>query len=307
MATNKDLEISLQKISNIFSIQDLRQVEVSHRLVERYYARCSAAYRFLHSSEGSVHMALNFDGKFQKSGYLGQATIISKYLGENKAKDVLELGSGKGFNCLYLSRKNPQANFHGIDLSDSHLRVAKRNGRKQKNLKFSKANFQELPFSADRFDLIFEVESVCHALDMRAALSSGFRVLKPGGTFILFDGFRKTGFNNLDKNLQIAAELVEKSMVVESFWLLKSWKDLAKEVGFEVVEAKDLSAAILPNLLRLKKISDKYFNRPILARCLALMFPSPLVKNSIAGLLMPTTVQGNAHGYYKIILKKPKK
>lgn len=307
MATNNQVEISLRKINSIFSIRDLRETEVNKNLIEKYYARCSPAYRLLHSSEGSVHMALNFDGKFQKSGYLGQVLITSEYIRSIKPKNVLELGSGKGYNSIYLARKNPKINFFGIDLSGSHLRVAKRNGNKQKNLKFSKDNFQKLSFSKNKFELIFEVESVCHALDMKEALSNVFRVLKPGGTFILFDGFRKPGFKGLDKNLKIAAELVEKSMAVESFWLLEDWKGLAREVGFEVVETKDLSPAILPNLLRLQRISDKYFNKPLLARSIALLFPSLLVRNSIAGLLMPVTVQGNAHGYYQIVLKKPKK
>lgn len=300
----KELKKYLNKISRVFDIDSISRQAIDTEYVVDYYQQSDHGYRTFHSAEGSVHMSLNFDGVFNKDGYYEQASIVSKSINELSAKRVLELGSGKGFNSIVLAKHNPGVEFIGIDLVLLYVSQAQEKGKWLTNLRFQIGNFQALEFASQTFDLLFEVESICHAKDMKLALSESYRVLKPGGRFILFDGFRKPGFEQLEANLQIASKLAEVSMAVDHSWIIEEWIDVAREVGFKEIEVRDISFAIMPNLTKFQILARGYFKYPRVARALLRRISPHLIRNSIAGLLMPFTIEAGAQGYYMITLER---
>lgn len=301
-----ELKKYLRKIDRIFNIRSLLGEDISSQFVVDYYKQSDYGYRVFHSMEGSVHMALNFDGQFDATGYYGQAKLVREYIAQTGAKRVLELGSGKGFNSIYLAKAISESRFTGIDLTPDHVAIAekKRQEVRVNNAHFLVGNFQNLPFDSEEFDLIFEVESICHADDMSQALSEAYRVLRPGGLFVLFDGFRKPGYERLGKEVQTASRLAEVTMAVGRSWVIDQWVQLANNAEFQVERVEDFSEAIMPNLLRFQKLARGYFKFPALSNVLLQVLPPHLVKNSIAGLLMPFTVRAGAQGYYMIVLTR---
>ena len=299
-----ELDRYLKKIGIIFPIQNLINSKIDLRKIKRYYRDSYSGYKYLHSKEGAVHMALNYDGTFNENGFYAQANEISSIIETSEIKNVLELGCGKGFNSIYLARKNPDVKFIGIDVTDEHLLTANIKSQIFENIEFSYGDFHDLDFHDSSFDLIFELESICHASDMRKVLSEIYRVLKPCGQFILYEGFKEEGYENLSESLKKAAILTEKSMAVNDFEKIDNWLKIASEVGFKVKIISELSEAIMPNLGRFQVWARGYFKYPFLSRIFLRILPKNMVMNSIAGLLMPFTVHNNAHGYYKIILVK---
>jgi hypothetical protein len=85
-------------------------------------------------------------------------------------------------------------------------------------------------------------------------------------------------------------------------WIVDEWLALAQSIGFDVLKVEDVSEAILPNLMKFQFLARGYFRFPLLSNLLLRVLPSHLVRNSIAGLLMPFTVRAEAQGYYVIIL-----
>ncbi|HEY4690857.1 MAG TPA: hypothetical protein VIK33_16215 [Anaerolineae bacterium] len=63
-----------------------------------YYQQSYAAYSFFHSNTGAIHMALNFDGKFDPDGYYGQVRLVHEQVQQVRPSTVLELASGRGFD-----------------------------------------------------------------------------------------------------------------------------------------------------------------------------------------------------------------
>jgi len=299
-----ELERYIRKIIEIFDINELSGEHIEIGEIIEYYEKSELGYKFFHSPEGAIHMALNFDGEFNKDGYLEQVRIIDNLIKKSKPKDILELGSGKGFNSIYLAKENPQSLFTGIDLTPSHVSSAKEAGKNISNAQFQVGDFHKLNFKSMSFDLVFEIESVCHALDMGLALSEIHRVMREDGVFILFDGFRKPGFVNLDKNLQLASKLTEISMAVKKPFIVDDFILLAETKGFELVELKDLSTAIIPNLRKFQIMARGYFKYPFIAKLLLRVLSPYLIKNAVAGLLMPFIIMGDAEGYFQITLKR---
>lgn len=301
----EELQGHLNQINKIFGIDDILNQDITRDFIKDYYDDSSFGYTFFHSTEGSVHMALNLDGKFDEEGYYEQVKIIDKFIkDEGNVKNVLELGSGKGFNTIYLSKKNENLNFNALDLTPEFVEKAVKESKNIPNANFKIGDFHEIQHPDESFELAFEIEAVCHASDVRKVLSEVHRVLKPGGHFVAFDGYRQPNFDSLDSRLIQASKLVEISMAVEEGRKINEWLQIAEEVGFEIEYKKDISQAIMPNLLKFKKLARKYFKRKWRAKLVLALLPDHLVKNSIAGLLMPYTIAGDAQGYYHLVLKK---
>lgn len=292
----------LDKIRRDFSINSILDGDISKEDIVEYYLQSDWGYRFFHSTSGSIHMALNFDGEFDESGYYGQANMVQAHIEDLGATRVLELASGKGFNAEYLARKNPSVRFTGIDLNAVHVREARRKAAGTSNLDFSVGDFHSLPFPSASYDLIFVVESLCHAHDLKAALEESRRLLRPGGRLIVFDGFRKPAFNQADEDMKLAARLTERSMAVDSSRTLEEWLLVAQSACFLPVEVRDLSHAIMPNLLKFQYLARGYLKYPKLNRMFSRVLPRYLVQNAIAGVLMPFTIRAEVHGYYLVVL-----
>lgn len=303
--TGIELPKYLNVISRVFDINQLLKQEINTKTVIAYYVESERGYEFFHSPEGAIHMALNFDGMFDKRGYYSQAHIVQEHIDELHPQRILELGSGKGFNTIYLAKKNKHIEFIGIDITYKHVKFAQNNSKNIENLHFELGDFHNLQFADKSFDMVFEIESVCHAHQMDIVLFEIYRVLKPGGRFISFDGYRKVELDKLDDNLKLATRLVEVAMAISQPWIITDWLHLAQKTGFEILSVSDLSVAIMPNLLRFQRLAKGYFKFPVISRILAKILPLNLLKNSIAGLLMPFTIEAGVHGYYNIVLKRP--
>lgn len=299
-----ELDIYLEKVYAVFQTTSIIDKKISQDNIVNYYHNSMPVYKYVHSYQGSVHMALNYDGIYDKKGFLTQLNEISELIKSSSVKKVLELGCGKGFNALFLAGKLTDVEFLGIDITEVHLRHAIKKSWGVENLDFSYGDFHKLNYEDASFDLIFEMEAVCHAEDQYQVLSEAFRVLKKGGIFVLYDGFRQIGFESLPDNLIKAAILTEKSLAVNRFERIDAWLKLAVQAGFKVKVKQDLSQAIMPNLARLQLLARKYFEFPLLSKMFLKLFPENAMGNCIAVLLMPFTFHNRAHGYYKIILEK---
>lgn len=300
----EDLDKYLSKIEKIFSIDDLLTKNFTKEEISNYYKLSSSGYKYFHSKDGAVHMALNYDGIYNEDGFYTQAKEISALINENQYTSILELGCGKGFNSIFLSKHNPDLKFQGVDITHKHLSIAKAKARDIHNLTLSYGDFHELEFKASTFDLVFELEAVCHATDNRKVLESVYKVLKPKGKFVLYEGFRQNGYEKLPNNLKNASVLTEKSMSVNESIEIGNWLKIASEVGFKLKSCDDISDAIMPNLTRFQRLARGYFKYPLLSKLFLLFLPRALVMNSIAGLLMPFTIKNQAQGYFKIVLEK---
>jgi SAM-dependent methyltransferase len=304
------LSETLERIDKLFGCDRILK-EFDKNITVPYYNQSEWGYRFYHSDRGSIHLALNFDGVFKPEGYYVQPLTVGEQIDRLGAKDVLEIGSGKAFNSLFLAEKYPNVKFTGVDLTPLHLKLAQKKASQVNNLSFKFGDFnQKLDFPDRSFDIVFAVECLCYSTKQpEVALAEIFRILRPGGQLIVFDGYRKAKIETFDKDLQLATCLTETSMAVQQGFLeIENWLNVASSIGFDVETKEDLSFATLPNLARLKKLSLKFIQSSWRANVIAFLLPKYLVRNAIAGLLMefifaPKT---GSCSYCKVILERPK-
>jgi arsenite methyltransferase len=306
VASIPDLSLAecLQIISKHFDAQKLAAQKIDAEAVLEYYRQSDRGYRLFHSNEGAMHVALNFGDEFTTKGYLGQVDLIGERLPKSSDARVLEVGCGVGYNSRNLAARFLDVDFLGVDLSPNHVKSATKEAGKLSNIKFEQGDFHRLRFDDCSFDAVFAVECLCQGADWPGAVAEVQRVLKSGGRFIIIDCFRKSPIEDYDADLQLAAQLVEKTMAVEEFAVLNDWLDCARNQGFEVLETIDLSQAISHNLARFYSLSRRFFKMPLAARAFLKAFPPRLIENAISGMLMPFTVGSGLHQYYLLTLEK---
>lgn len=114
-------------------------------------------------------------------------------LGVGSNSTVLDAGCGVGGMSLEFAQKYPAIRFIGVSLSPGQISVAKKRAHHARvsNATYLTANYLHLPQKAASFDGITAVETLCYVPngDKRAVLAEFYRVLKPGGRLVVYDGY----------------------------------------------------------------------------------------------------------------------
>jgi arsenite methyltransferase len=111
-----------------------------------------------------------------------------KFVMTGKGKKILDVGSGPGFLTTDLANTvGPSGWVCGIDISDLMLALAKTHCAHQPWVEFRKAEATRLPFSDQSFDVVVSMQVLEYIIDIYAALSELYRVLRPGGQVVIMD------------------------------------------------------------------------------------------------------------------------
>lgn len=100
-------------------------------------------------------------------------------------RQVLEVGSGRGGGASYIARYFRPRTFIGVDVCKAAIRFSTACYADQDNLEFRVADACNLPFANDSFDVVLNVESAQHYGDIGRFLEEVYRVLRPGGDFLM--------------------------------------------------------------------------------------------------------------------------
>lgn len=106
---------------------------------------------------------------------------------------ILDVGAGRGYMSLLLAAQNPRSNILGIDYSPMQVRAANglRQQRKIDNCRFNRGNAMHMAFQENTFDAVVSVGSVKHWPDGLQGVQEIYRVLKPGGLFVISETDRE--------------------------------------------------------------------------------------------------------------------
>jgi len=131
------------------------------------------------SKEGYDKYASLYDGKLAFLDTFEQG-MMGKIIGDVSEKKVLDVGCGTGRLIRKLVDKG--AIVTGADISPEMLKIAK---KKFDKVEFIEGDIEHLPFEDESFDMVIATFVIVHLKDLRKAFDEVYRVLKPGGSFIV--------------------------------------------------------------------------------------------------------------------------
>lgn len=132
-----------------------------------------------------------------------EANILHSYLPKNNlcCQRALEIGCGYGAGIDAISHKFCHGSIYAIDFDPQKVFESSKKHRGKNNIYIAIGDACALDFTDDYFDQVFNFAVFHHIPNWQKAVREVYRVLVPGGYFIIEDLYRAAISNPISKKL----------------------------------------------------------------------------------------------------------
>ncbi|NND33536.1 MAG: methyltransferase domain-containing protein [Saprospiraceae bacterium] len=226
---------------------------MSEEEIIRYYDDCHQDYQIVWHLNS--HYCMHYGYWTDTTVRLRQALVemnqqVALKAGISRNQKVLDAGCGVGGSAFFLAEKY-QCQVEGITLSQKQVNFATQKALELNltdRVRFSVDDFTSTHFAGDTFDVVWAIESVCHAREKSEFLKEAYRVLKPGGKLIVADFFVNDGGEQRGRRW---IDRWEKAWAIPKFEVLPEFLTKSKVVGFKQLSEENITRHIYPSAKRL--------------------------------------------------------
>ncbi len=262
---------------------------ISPAAIVRYYDVLEPDYRYMWNLGRNVAMHFGYWDAATRSlpeALERENAVLAELARVHRGTRVLDAGCGIGGSAIYLARHHG-CRVTGVTLSARQVRTAQRLARRAGvagGTEFLCRDFQQTGFPDGAFDVVWALESVCHAPDKARLSREFFRVLAPGGRLVVADGFAaRAHFAPADRALM---DRWLRGWCVESLATLEEFTRALGAAGFVGVQVRDATPNVLPSSRHLYR-----WSRPLLGLAAVLRWCGPNLRTRALNIVA-------AHGQY---------
>ena len=223
---------------------------------ERFYDSEDGLYRSFWDEEGSLHWGV-FDDT-TGNDFLKACVNLNKIMVEKarigRDSKVLDLGCGNGNTAMWLCESRG-SQVTGIDLSgvrvgNARKALAHRSEALRSRLAFEKASATDIPFDDGTFTHVWSQAMIYHVHEKHKALQEAYRVVGKRGVFVFDDLIKPKPDIG-----EMARQYVYDRLLFDTDFSFGSYQEALQDVGFQVVEAHDLSQHLKASYQYLARIT----------------------------------------------------
>jgi cyclopropane fatty-acyl-phospholipid synthase-like methyltransferase len=222
--------------------------------IVRYYEACESDYRLFWDLDSSLAMHAGFWDKKTKTlrdALRRENEVLAEIAHIRTTDHVLDAGCGVGGSAIFLAQRY-QCQVTGITLSAKQVLRAQEYLARFKPSPyphFYVMDYTATSFPDQSFDVIWALESVCHAQDKNAFIREAFRLLKPGGRLIVADGFLCTTDQSVIERQKMQTWL--QGWGVSTLETLTNFHSYLKTAHFQSIRYFDMTTQVTPSSRRL--------------------------------------------------------
>lgn len=227
--------------------------------VAHYYRETAGAYEKRMVLEG--HESIHY-GYFEPEHRTGRTVlgydhatanvrlkeVLADTAGISDGTEVLDAGCGIGETACWLA-EHRDADVIGLNITDTQLEDARslaveRGVADRTDFRFD--DFEEMEtVPDDSVDVVWGLESICYATEKRTFLEQARRVLRPGGTLLVADGFMNK--QNLTEREERWMETYLEGWAVPHFAYHTDFQVDLADLGFADIEYRDVTDKVIPS------------------------------------------------------------
>ncbi|KAJ1567226.1 Delta(24)-sterol C-methyltransferase [Cladochytrium tenue] len=191
----------------------------------------------------SMHFARMFKDTGFHQNVARHEDYLALKLGLRPGMKVLDCGCGVGGPQREIARFSG-AHVTGINNNEYQVKrcniLAAKTGLSK--LCFAvQGDFCNMDFPDNSFDAAYGIEATVHAPHLEDVYGEVFRILKPGSLFAAYEWCVTEKYNEADLAIKKIVHLVEEGNSIAKFYSIPECIKALKNVGFEIIEYKDLA------------------------------------------------------------------
>ena len=161
-------------------------------------------------------------------------------LAEPQAGEVcVDLGSGRGTDVMRMAEIVGNGFVYGIDISEGMINKARSIAERMevKNVEFIQSTLEEIKLGDKTANLVISNCTINHASDKQATWNEVYRILKPGGRFVVSDIYATTPIADEYKNDPVAVAECWAGAITKTEYI-----DILEKAGFQSIKVMEESA-----------------------------------------------------------------
>ncbi len=244
---NSKDSIPCEKSSTSSRLPDLSRIRA-------YYDETWLDYRmlWLNPQNRAIHFGYwDENTRSHAESLLKMNQVLASHLGIRSGQRILDAGCGVGGSAIWLA-KTYNVEVVGITPVASQVARARRYAQEQgvaDRVSFEQQDYTHTRFPDASFDVVWAMESVCHAPDKRLVLAEARRMLRPGGRLGIVEYMRTSRpYTTVDEAL-LHSWL--SGWAIPDLATAQEWLEWTQAVGFHDVQLVDITPNVKPSLRRL--------------------------------------------------------
>ena len=226
--------------------------------IRDYYDETWLDYRmlWLNPQNNAIHFGYWDERTHSHSeSLLNMNRVLASKIGIRPGQRILDAGCGIGGSSIWLA-KTFGVEVVGITPVASQVERARRYAQEQgipDRVSFEQQDYTHTTFPQASFDVVWGMESLCHAPSKQLVLVESRRLLRPGGRIGIVEYMRT------NRPLAASDEALLHSWL--SGWAIPDiatsheWLGWAQEAGFQDMQLADITSNVRPSLRRLYRLA----------------------------------------------------